>query len=268
MKGLIITVAGLAITAAATARPTLFDNGPLATGAVTSSGVAAPAGFVWSEVASRAGEPGASNTTAGFSVLGPGFRLADNFTVTGPGWNVNSIRVFAYQTGSVANPFNGARLQIWNGRPGDVGSTVVFGDLTTNRLGATSDTNIYRVFNTTVPPPGTAPGTTRLVRALDLTVGTALAAGTYWLDWSVTVSTGTSAFGPSVTIAGQGNRPGDNGRQWTGTAWADMIDAGNPATALDLIQDIPFIIDGTVVPTPGAAAVFGLAGLAGLRRRR
>lgn len=272
MKNLALaTVAGLAAAASASA-VTLFNNGPLATGATTSSGVAAPAGFQWSEVAARTAEPGVSNTTAGFSVVSAGtsnFRLADDFTVAAGGWTVNTVRVFAYQTGSVANPFNGARLQIWNGRPGDVGSSVIFGDTTTNRMSATGDTNMYRVFNTTTPPPGTAPGTTRLIRFLDLNVGGLnLAAGTYWIDWQATVSAGTAAFAPSITIPGQGNRPGDNGRQWTGTAWQDMLDTANPATGADLIQDLAFQVEGTPIPAPGAAALLGLAGLAGARRRR
>lgn len=266
-------VAGLAAAASASA-VTLFNNGPLATGLTTGSGIAAAPGFVWSEVAARTAEPGVANTVAGFAAVNAGasdFRVADDFTVAPGGWNVNSIRVFAYQTGSVANPFNGARLQIWNGRPGDVGSSVIFGDLTTNRLTATGDTNIHRIFNTTTPPPGTAPGTTRLVRFLDLGTGPGglnLAAGTYWIDWQTTISAGAAAFAPGVTIPGQGNRPGDNGRQWTGTLWQDLLDAGNPGTGLDLIQDLPFIIDGTPIPTPGAAALFAVAGLAGARRRR
>lgn len=268
-------VAGLAAAASASA-VTLFNNGPLATGPTTLSGVASAPGFVWSEVSARTAEPGVANTVAGFSVMTQGtnaFRLADNFTVGAGGWNVTHFRTFAYQTGSVANPFNGARFQIWNGRPGDVGSAVIFGDLTTNRLTATGDTNIHRIFNTTTPPPGTAPGTTRLVRFLDLGTGPGglnLAAGSYWIDWTATLSTAptSSAFAPSVTIPGQGNRPGDNGRQWNGTAWTDMVDAGNPATGLDLIQDLVFQVEGTAIPTPGAAALFAVAGLAGARRRR
>lgn len=270
MKNLALaTVAGLAAAASASA-VTLFNNGPLATGATTSSGVAAPAGFQWSEVQARTAEPGVSNTSAGFTHTG-GFRLADNFTVGAGGWTVNSIRFFGYQTGSAAGtqPFaSGATLQIWNGRPGDVGSSVIFGDTTTNRMSATGNTDMYRIFNTTTPPPGTAPGTTRLIRFLDMNVGGLnLAAGTYWVDWGATAATG---FAPSVTVLGQGNRPGDNGRQFSPTTltWTDMVDTANPATGADLTQDLPFIIEGVAIPTPGAAALFAVAGLAGARRRR
>lgn len=269
MKNLALaTVAGLAAAASASA-VTLFNNGPLATGATTASGVAAPAGQQWSEVSARTSEPGISNTVAGFS-MNSAFRIADDFTVAAGGWTVNSIRVFGYVTGSAAgtNPFTaaGARLQIWNGRPGDVGSSVIFGDTTTNRLTTSGNTDMLRIFNTTTPPPGTAPGTTRLIRFLDLNVGGLnLAAGTYWIDWGVL---GTAGFAPSITIPGQGNRPGDNGRQFNGTTWTDMVDAGNPAAGADLIQDLPFIIDGVAIPAPGAAALLGLAGLAGARRRR
>ena len=45
----------------------LYDNGGLATGATTESGVAAPAGSQWSEVQHNAGNLTEANTSAGFS---------------------------------------------------------------------------------------------------------------------------------------------------------------------------------------------------------
>ncbi len=233
-------------------RAVLFDNGPLGTGTVSGSGVPAPGGFQWSEVPFRSAEPGVANTTLGYGMFlggGSNFRVADDFTVTGQGWTVNSIRVFGYQTGAVANPFSGANLQIWNGRPGDPGSIVLFGGIVTNVMSATGDANIYRVGNTTTPPPGTAPGTSRLVRFLDLNVGAlVLAPGTYWIDWQATLASGATAFTPTITIPGQGNRPGDNGRQFNGMVWSDIVDLGNPGTGADLVQDLPFIIEGSIGP--------------------
>jgi uncharacterized protein (DUF2235 family) len=42
-------------------------------------------------------------------------------------------------------------LRIWNGRPADAGSAIVFGDTTTNRFVSSTDTNVLRIFNSAVP---------------------------------------------------------------------------------------------------------------------
>src|SRR5204863_8087652 len=75
-------------------------------------------------------------------------RLADNFTVTAAaGWHITGIDVFGYVTDTPVNapsPFTSSTLQIWRGRPGDTGSTIVFGDPATNRLSASVQVMILR----------------------------------------------------------------------------------------------------------------------------
>src|SRR2546423_11371921 len=74
--------------------------------------------------------------------------LADFFSVPAGGWAINTMTFYAYQTGSTTmSTFTDVRVQIWNGPPNG-GGTVIFGDLTTNRLASTSFTNIYRVPDT------------------------------------------------------------------------------------------------------------------------
>lgn len=249
--------------------------------ALSKSGVAAPAGTFWSEVQNNAGNLTESNTVAGFSVfrniaLTSNFRAADDFTVPAPGWRLNGASFFAYRTGNATapSPFAAAFVQIWNGRPGDVGSAVIAGDLTTNRLSTSVFDSKYRIFNTTVPPPGTAPGTTRPIFKNDAAFPNVdLVAGTYWIEWTYALTTDTfTSFSPSTTHEGLRGVPGANGRQQTGagatTTWIDAIDAGNPATAPDVPQDYPFILRGEIIPEPGSLAVLGIAGLGLLRRRR
>ena len=60
--------------------PTLWKNGPISTGATAQSGLAAPVGATWSEVANNTGQTTVANTTAGYSALAP-IRNADNFTI-------------------------------------------------------------------------------------------------------------------------------------------------------------------------------------------
>ena len=100
----------------------------------------------------------------------------------------------------------------------------------------------------------TATGTTRKIWANTVTIGTTLAAGTYWFDWNSAATNAGAHFQPSKTIAGARGAAGDNGRQLTVATgiWADAIDLGTPATAPDVIQDFPFDVVGVPGPVPQA----------------
>jgi hypothetical protein len=179
--------------------------------------------------------------------------MADDFTVTAAGgWNVDKVVCYAYVSGSTAttSPFAaaGGTLKIWNGRPGDATSTVVFGDDTTNRLAPSADPAMYRVFNTTTPPPGTATGTTRRIWGLEFTVGTTLPAGTYWVDFG----TSAAAFAPTNTHKGIRGSYITTARQLNillNNQWAEAVDAGNPAACADIWHDMPFEVRGTAIAT-------------------
>jgi hypothetical protein len=78
------------------------------------------------------------------AIAGP-FGITVNFDIVDISWTIDSVRVYAYQTGSTTtSTLNDVRIQIWSGVPGAVGSTVVWGDLTTNRMTSTRFTNTYR----------------------------------------------------------------------------------------------------------------------------
>lgn len=268
---LAMAVAGLTTVSAA---DVLWDNGPLGTGTISRSngtggpGVAAPAGSEWSELFE-------GNTSAGASVHPSGtlgnFRLADDFTLPAAA-DLTSITTFAYMTGSPdANLFTTGNIRIWDGRPGDVGSNIVFGDTTTDRLTSSALTNIYRIFGTTAATGGTAsaPGTTRRIKTAVFDVsGLTLPAGTYWIDYQISpVSPAASVFNPSVTLTTGRGRAGDNSRQFTTAGWTDYLDTGNPASLPDVPQDLPFIVEG-VIPEPAGLAVLGAGAVLAVRRRR
>lgn len=235
----------------------------LSTGALTGSGVAAPAGFEWSELQNDGA--GNANTSAGFTASlaapGPNFRLADDFVIpAGQTWNITSILTYGYQTGSAptAQPITGGSINIWSGAPNAGGTIVATGTFATS-----TNTNLYRVFSTTTPAPGAAPGTTRLIREVAWSFSAVtLGEGTYWIDYQY-VGAGT-IFNPSITIPGTRGLTGWNALQLASGVWGPVIDAGNPATAADLAQDLPFVI----IPSPGAFALLGMGGLLAARRRR
>ncbi|MBU6412835.1 MAG: hypothetical protein KGS45_05125 [Planctomycetes bacterium] len=231
----------------------------LATGFNSLSGIAAPSGKIWSESASN------NTNTVGLGLVGiaahhtgevsGSFRLADDFTVpSGAGWYVNTITVYAYQTGYIGgqSPFSAVNLRIWNGIPGQVGSSVVFGDTTTNRLLESSATNILRIGNSVVAPFPMTPDATRTIWASKLSINALLPAGTYWLDWQYDcVDPSKPALTPPVTIAGSVVTANANARQFAPStlvatgAWTVISDAGKPEASADQLIDLPFLIAGS-----------------------
>jgi hypothetical protein len=222
MSGIAIRVgvlAGVALSPAAVAQ-VIYDNGPLATGAMHSTGIAAPPGWQWSEV-----QP--TNTTTGFGAQ----RYADDFTLSGS-TQIASVDVYAFVNGSgtVTSPFTSMTLRIWDGPPNSTSSNIVFGNTTTNRLASSTLAMVYRTL-------GDAADTNRPVWVNRLTIGATLPAGTYWLDWGA--STGQV---PPVTIVGQLQKPGSNAMYFSTAIgfWRDAKDGSSQA-----VQDYPFVLSGS-----------------------
>ncbi len=238
--------------------PFIYDNAPISTGTTTMSGVNAPAGSQWSELQENPNND--SNTTLGagcqqVTTTTPpaNNRCADDFTVpAGQTWTITQVVDFAYQTGFTGgtSPFISANLRIWNGRPGDVGSTIIFGDTTTNRLASSTNTNTFRIGNTTGGNGGVNPataGTTRRIWQNNMNVSPALVltAGTYWIDFQFNAGA-SGNFVPLGTILGSRGLPSWNARQFLGASstWQNLIDIGEPTVVApnpqpNVVPDIP-----------------------------
>ena len=253
---------------AATAAPQaiIYDNGGLASGATSKSGIAAPAGFQWSELSTENGS-NFSNTTLGAgcqtaNAATTGNRCADDFTVpAGQTWTINQVIVYGYQTNSTANPFIGANLRIWNGRPGDAGSTIIFGDIPTNRMGTVTSAGVYRIGNTLGGAGGVTAAATNTARQIwripiNVSPNLALTSGVYWIDFGLDAGA-ASNFTPLLTVPGARSLPGWNARQFISTTstWQDLLDIGEPAAVApnpqpnvvpDVQQEFSFQLDGTV----------------------
>jgi len=236
-----------------------YINGTFSTGAQSLSGVAAPTGATWSEASNDTGVTTYSNTNAGFGATLGSFSLADDYVVpAGQTRTINNISFFSYQSGytGTTSPFTALYVRIWQGSPAVAGSTIVFGDLTTNRLAAATSTATYRIFNSLYPTPST-PGTTRLIWKVRATISPALtlAPGTYWIEWASTVSGTLTHFYVPVTVAGTRQIAGANALSYSNAnaAWGAVIDEGNPASAPDVTIDFPYIVnDATVTATASA----------------
>jgi hypothetical protein len=208
----------------------LWDNGPLVTLPGECSGMDA----------SRLQTDLIMNTLGFGHQFSLGYRMADDFVVTNPlGWQIDQITFFAYQSGAPTDPspITGVYYQIWNGPPDDPASSVVFGDLATNRLVSSTFTNIQR-------DSGTSPcANSRYLFADVASAGVVLPPGTYWIDWMTDGSVSYSGpWAPPITILGQTTT--GNAMQYT-TAWAPANDSSTLTQ-----QGMPFIIEGEAVPPP------------------
>ena len=228
-----------------------YNNGGLSTGSTSKSGVAAPAGYTWSEAQNNTGNTTESNTSAGYSgsyvSSVNNFFIADDFTIPpGSNWQINSIDFFAYQSGytGTASPFNTARVNIFKGDPSFAGSASVFGDDVTNRFASSEDAKMYRLFNSSVPAPGSATGTTRKIWKIRANIGKILTPGTYWIKYQLQNITSTANFLPSVTIPGSRGLASFNAKQLNAVTgvWSSLVDDGDPVSAPDYTVDMPFVI--------------------------
>ena len=201
----------------------LYDNGPLAN---------APGGGFGGADAS------VLQTALGLGTYGFGHQIANNnsmgddFTITGEDWQIDQMQFFAYQTGSTTtSTITDVRVQIWNGDP-TAGGTVIWGDLTTNRLATSTFSNIYRSIDTD-PLASNRPAMVQTV-----TIGTTLTAGTYWVQWMTGGTLASGPWAPPITITGTTTT--GNAKQNLAGVWGDALDATFP-------QGIPFIVIGSVV---------------------
>ena len=198
----------------------LFDNGPI----ITLFGGGCSGGDV-----------SVLDSTLGHTVYGwgvqqnQGYYMAENFT-NETNWDIDSIKLFGYQTGATTSTINGVYIQIWDGAPNASGS-VVWGNLTTNRLTRIELSDIYRARD--ISPTDCD----RRLQIVTASVGTSLEPGTYWVQWGMTGSTTFS--GPwclPVTIAGEANT-GD-ALQLTPSGWVSVLNGTSPS-------GVPFLIYGT-----------------------
>lgn len=166
------------------------------------------------------------------------YRIADDFAVSGGIWNVSSLEIYGYQTGSTtASTFTGAYVRIFQGTPGGA-VTTVWGDNTTNRLTSTSFTNIYRV-------SATGNNQRPIMKIVVNTPGLTLQPGSYWIEFSATGSLASGPWAPPITL---NNVPTTGNALVYDEASSTYVPYEVGAAAPYYQQGVPFKLFGTVTP--------------------
>jgi hypothetical protein len=162
----------------------LFDNGPVFNSTGTGSGGANESIYY----------QGGTATYGSGCQYAINYYLADDFTIpAGKAWTIDSINFYSYQTNSTTvSTITGIYVRIWNGNPGEAGSAVIWGDMTTNIIGNTYFVNVYRVSSVNG-------GTDRpVMKVVANTTGLSLNAGTYWVEWACTGTLSSGPWAPPV----------------------------------------------------------------------
>jgi PEP-CTERM motif len=205
----------------------------------------------------------APSTTFGFGTqTASGNSVADNFSVTGSSWNVQSLDFYSYQTGAVGFTFQQATWSIVSGASVNTGTIVASGVTNVTNGGLMG----YRAQDTTPT------ATNRAIYRLNADIpDLILAVGNYFLTWSLTGTAASGPWTPPVINAAGAPVVGDALQSISGGAYAPLVEAGSGLNAA-----LPFTINGTqggvpIVPEPASwlmmIAGFGLVG-AGMRRRQ
>lgn len=164
--------------------------------------------------------------------------VADDFVVpSGETWDINSVTVAGYQTGSSTTPtFSGLYIGCYDDSPPS--GTLVYGDLSTNAFSSAIWSGVYRVNEA-----GSGSTTNRPIMAVtaDLTTPWTLAEGTYWLVYQLNGSLSSGPWTPPLSI--WDTQVTGNGLQSTdgGVTYAPVVNGGNE-------QGFLFILEGDLVP--------------------
>jgi len=183
--------------------------------------------------------------TYGFGAqISAGNRVAEDF-ILADDYDITSFVFYSYQTGAAPPSINNINVQVWDGDPSDPGSSVIWGDDTTNVLSDAVWSGAYRQLES-------APGdTSRAIQEVTVDVtGLSLAAGTYWVDYQFGGTGASGPWAPPVVITGQSAT--GNALQSIGGVWGALVDVGAQGLPINVYGDCTSCGGGGPVTAYGA----------------
>lgn len=268
----------------------LWDNGPVitdptgGTGSIAGQPISRPQPVPNSSLVSTT--PGISATTAF------GIRVAEDFTVPAGGWDLDSVKLFAFQSSQTAPTITSARINLWTSAPFDALSPQpIPNPLPQPVLSAAIEVSpTASAFVGFRQLGSSTSGSTRRIFSYDFSLdglpnGGRLEAGTYWLEWSlagVVVPNNTSATQVVVPlVTPRENAINLNARQFAPatingqqvTTWFESREIrweliGSTQTGFfDQPMALPFALSGTPIPEPATLVALGMLGFLAIKRR-
>lgn len=259
----------------------LWNNGPFITN--PTGGTGSIAGLPISN-ADGFTVPGSSlifSTTGTGATVPSNTAVAEDFVVPAGGWDLDTATFYAFQTSQTTATVTEIRVNLWTDTPysaGSPGAPAVLpqpvlaqslvlnpgqGTFVAHRQGPSSTSTVRPVFAYTVSLNG-------------LPDGGVLAPGRYWIEWAYVGASTPSQNVFTPLVSPRTAVPEHNARLLNSIdgssagprVWFEGREGFVAGQAEGRAYSLPFILGGTALPTPGALALAGLAGLAVARRRR
>lgn len=169
-----------------------------------------------------------------YSVAGT-YWIAEKIVVPASGWTLDSLITYGYQTGSTTvSTMTASRCYVSADSSNMPSFTPVLGSKTTNAMISTNFSNIYRAPGDLMTDLG---NTQRPIMRIKSGLTGNLAAGTYWVCWSVSGTLASGPWNPPVTIKNVSVT--GNAMQKSPTGWAAVVDGTNT-------QGMPFKLYGKI----------------------
>lgn len=279
---LLVAALGGALVASPALAETLYNNGPFITNPTGGTG-------------SIAGQP--ISNADGFNVPGSTFlfstsgvnashavntRLADDFIVTGAGWDLDSVKLYAFQTSQTTATVTAVRINLWDATPVSENSPPPVpnplplpllseplvipagpGRFVAHRQSPSGTSTVRPVFEYTIPLDG-------------LPDGGRLGPGTYWLEFSMegaltpTANVFVPLVSPRTAVSGHNARLYNSidGSSTGPRSWFEGREGFVAGASDGRAYAIPFVLEGTVIPEPASLSLLAMGSLLLGRRRR
>jgi hypothetical protein len=260
----------------------LFDNGPIVTNPTGGTGSIAGLPISQADGFTVPGQSFIFSTTGVGATVSSNTSVADNFVVPAGGWDLDSVTLFAFQTSQTTPSVTSIHINLWTAAPYSAGSPAPVPDplpqpvLASPLVLPAGDGRFVAHRESTTGTSTERPVFAYTVSLDGLPNGGVLAPGEYWLEWSFdgALSPSANVFTPLVTP--RGDAFDLNARQYNaldGQASSPRVWFEGREGYVAGVSDgrgfaLPFVLQGSALPSPDGAAGIALLALAGFRRRR